>query len=236
MWIVADTSVLYRLQQIDSKSDGKRARLDEINALLGENEGVQAARQRLEQTEERTRTAQARTTELELNIASLQDKAKATSDRLYSGVVKNPKEMQDMEHELQSLARRQGELEDLLLEAMMTLEESQSQRGRARAELQSTEEEWAANQGDLAAEKQALEADLRELEAQREGVAGQADANALAAYESLRARLGGLAVARLQNEVCGACGVVPTSTVIQKARHNQLDARCPTCGRILIAV
>jgi predicted nucleic acid-binding Zn-ribbon protein len=119
---------------------------------------------------------------------------------------------------------------------MMTLEESQSQRGRARAELEATEEEWAANQGDLAAEKQALEADLRELEAQREGVAGQAGANALAAYESLRARLGGLAVARLQNEVCGACGVVPTSTVIQKARHNQLDARCPTCGRILIAV
>jgi predicted nucleic acid-binding Zn-ribbon protein len=232
---VTDTFVLYRLQQIDSKADTKRARLDEISVLLGENEEVRAAHKLLEQTEEQTRTAQARTNELELEIASLEDKAKATSDRLYGGTVKNPKELQDMEQEIQSLARRQGEIEDLLLEAMMTLEESQNQGAQARADLEATEEKWAANQGDLATEKQALEAALQELEAEREGVAGQADADALAAYERLRARLGGLAVAPLQNEVCTACGVVPTSSVIQKARHNQLDARCPTCGRILVA-
>lgn len=232
---MTDTSVLYRLQQLDSEADVRRARLDEISALLGENEAVQAAHKRLERTEERTRTAQARTNELELEIASLEDKAKATSDRLYSGTVKNPKEMQDMEQELQSLARRRGEIEDLLLEAMMILEENQDQRAQARAELEATEDRWAANQGDLAKEKQALEADLHELDVERERVAGQADADALAAYERLRARLGGVAVAPLQNEVCSACGVAPTSSVLQKAHHNQLDARCPTCGRILVS-
>jgi predicted nucleic acid-binding Zn-ribbon protein len=232
---VTDTSDLHLLQQLDTRADAKRVRLDEINALLGANEEVQAARKRLEQAQERTRTAQARTNELELEIASLEDKAKGTSDRLYSGTVTNPKELQDMEQEIQSLGRRQREIEDTLLEAMMALEESQAEGAQAQADLEAIEERWAASQGDLATEKQALDADLRELEAEREEMVGKVDADALAAYEELRARLGGLAVATLQDEVCMACGVVPTSSVIQKARHGQLDARCPTCGRILYA-
>ena len=51
------TSVLHRLQSVDSQVDAKSARLEEINALLGENEEIRAARGRLSAAEEQLRAA-----------------------------------------------------------------------------------------------------------------------------------------------------------------------------------
>jgi predicted nucleic acid-binding Zn-ribbon protein len=227
--------MLHRLQSIDSQADARRARLDEINALLGANEEVRAARERLDAVEEQLRAAQAHTTDLELEIASGDAKAKATTERLYGGATKNVRVMEDMEQELAALGRRREELEDDLLEAMVALDERQAQTDQARAELKAIEDKWAASQGDLAGEKQELEARLSELQAEREALLPQIDANSLSAYEKLRARLRGVAVATVEDGVCTACGVAPTSSVVQKARHGELDARCPTCGRILYA-
>jgi predicted nucleic acid-binding Zn-ribbon protein len=230
---VTHTSVLYQLQGVDSETDAKRARLDEVNALLGENQEVRDARDQLGAAEEQVQAAQARTRDVELEIATLDSKTKATTDRLYSGTVKNHKELQDMEQELEALGRRRAVLEDSLLEEMVELEESQSATEQAQLNLKAAEDKWTASQGDLADEKQSLEARLAELEIEREGILVQVDADSLAAYETLRTQRGGVAVAMVRDGVCMACGVEPTSSVAQKARHGELDARCPTCGRIL---
>ena len=230
---MTQTSPLYRLQSIDSEVAVKRSRLDEINVLLGENQEVRAARERLSAAEEQVRAARAHIADLELGIAGLDDKAKATEKRLYGGTVGNPKELQDMDQELASLRGRRETLEETLLEAMLALEEGQSQEAQARSELEVIEARWAASQGDLAKEKQTFEARLLDLEADRQRMLAKADANMLAVYEHLRARLGGLAVATIKDGVCTACGVAPTSMIAQKARRGQLDALCPTCGRIL---
>lgn len=229
------TSVLYRLQGIDSQADARRARLDEINVLLGANEEVRAARETLESAEEQLRAAHARTTGLEHEIATGDAKAKETSERLYGGATQNVRVMEDMQQELAALERRRKQLEDDLLEAMVALDDAQASTDEAQASLKATEEKWAAGQGDLLTEKQELEAGVAELAEDREALLSQIDADALAAYENLRARLRGVAVASVEDGVCAACGVAPTSSVLQKARHGELDARCPTCGRILFA-
>lgn len=227
------TSVLHRLQDIDSDSDARRARLDDINAVLGQNEEVRAARERLETAETTLRVAQADVNQLELEIGSLEDKANATSDRLYSGTVTNPKELQDLELELESLGKRRDGLEESLLEAMVAVDDGDSKAESARAELAATEEAWASDQGDLTAEKRDLEARLGELNASREELLAQIDGPSLEAYEKLRAKLGGVAVATIEGGVCAACGVQPASSVAQKARHGDVAARCPNCQRIL---
>lgn len=232
---VTHTSILLRLQGIDGQADAKRVRLNEINVLLGENEAVRAARERLDAADTQMRAARSRTTDLELEIASGDAKAKETSERLYSGATTNVRVMEDMEHELAALASRREQLEDELLEAMVALEESQTVEKQARAELEATEDEWAASQSDLVDEKRKLEADVAALEENREAVLPQIDADSLAAYEKLRAKMRGVAVAVVEGGVCSACGVAPTSSVMQQARHGELDARCPTCGRILYA-
>lgn len=230
---MTDTSLLHRLQSIDSGVDVKQARLDEINALLGENQEVQAAIERLETAEKSLQAAQAQVSDLELEIASLDEKTQTATDRLYSGSVTNPKELQDMEQELEALGRRREALEDQLLEAMATLEDVQEQAEIAGGNLKDVESKWADNQGDLVGEKKELEAALEDLSSKRESVLAEVDNGTLETYESLRSQRRGLAVATVKDGVCTACGVAPTSSVLQKARHGDSNARCPTCGRIL---
>lgn len=230
---MTDTSLLHRLQSIDSGVDVKQARLDEINALLGENQEVQAAIERLETAEKSLQAAQAQVNDLELEIASLDEKTQTATDRLYSGSVTNPKELQDMEQELEALGRRREALEDQLLEAMATLEDVQEQAEIAGGNLKDVESKWADNQGDLVGEKKELEAALEDLSSKRESVLAEVDNGTLETYESLRSQRRGLAVATVKDGVCTACGVAPTSSVLQKARHGDSNARCPTCGRIL---
>ena len=115
------------------------------------------------------------------------------------------------------------------------MDQAQEGVAAARDDLKAVEDGWAASQGDLAGEKHDLEERLGVLESEREEIVAGVDPDTLRAYEALRAQKGGLAVATIKDGVCTACGVAPTSSVLQKARHGELDARCPTCGRILFA-
>lgn len=218
---------------IDSQTDTQSARLDEINTLLGHSEEVQAARQALLTAQAGQRNDQTVANNLELEVGSIDDKTKATETRLYSGTVNNPKELQDMQDELASLSKRHDVLENQLFEAMLALEESQHATSRDQAVLQEMEEAWANSQSGLTGEKQALEIQLAALAGQRAELVNEIDPAALAIYEKLRAQLGGIAVAHIEDGVCSACRVRPTSSSAQKARHGDMDARCATCRRIL---
>jgi predicted nucleic acid-binding Zn-ribbon protein len=55
-------------------------------------------------------------------------------------------------------------------------------------------------------------------------------------YQSLRRRKRGMAVARLEDGACSACGVSPSSSRAQAARHDDELTFCGNCERILYAV
>ena len=227
------TSVLYRLQVIDSEADTKRSRLDEIKVLVGQNDEVAAAGQTLEDIQKQVKAAKAHIASIELDVGSLEQKANTAESRLYSGAVTNPKELQDLEQELVSLGGRRETLDDALLEGMLLLEGHQNEEAKATSRLDSVEASWAKSQSDLLGEREQLEARLQELVSERDDMVSQIANDAMAVYDKLRAQLGGVVIATIKDGVCSACGVAPTSSIRQQASHGQLDARCATCERIL---
>jgi predicted nucleic acid-binding Zn-ribbon protein len=233
--MVSSATLLYRLQTLDLAITQRRARIQEIDALLSGDERVLRAQGALEEAEMTLKPLQTRSRDLDLEIKSVAQKIKLTDENLYSGKIKNPKEMSEMQEEIASLQRHQSQLEDELLEMMMRADDGQVLVASAKKALAEAKAAQTSDQSHLTGERGQLEDELAGLEAQRIEGASAIDADSLRAYEALRPRKGGHPVALLQGDSCTACNVEQTSIVTQQVWQGHSLVYCAICGRILAA-
>lgn len=226
-------SALYRLQEIDLAMDACRARLAEIAAALGDNPAVQAARSQLLTAETRQRAARVTLQELELENQTLTEKIREAEQRLYSGSIRNPKELRDLQADIESLKRRLAAGEERQLNALIEAEQAETQA--ARTELELTQAEAAASQTNTAlnTEQTSRRAQAQKLEAEREAASTPLPAADRQVYERLRQSRRGRAVAKLEDGVCSACGMAPSAILRQEVRRGDTLVHCTGCDRIL---
>jgi len=226
---------LYRLQCLDSESDAKRRRLTEVEAALGESEALRQARQTLKHIQAQVQRWAVRQRDLELEIQGLSDKISRSEERLYSGMVKNPKELTDLQAEAAALQRRRRGLEDDLLEAMIEREEAETAQAQARQRLDDIQTRWSAEQAELMAERETLRKELAETEQARSELLPRIDVGDLDNYQALRRRKGGLAVVQVRDDACGGCGVTVSPSVKWKLRQQEF-VYCHNCERMIVRV
>jgi predicted nucleic acid-binding Zn-ribbon protein len=226
---------LYRLQCLDSEGDSKQSRLAEVETVLGESEPLKQAHRALEATQSQVQRWTLRHRDLELRIQGVADKTSRSEQRLYSGVVTNPKELSDIQSEVASLRRRRQKLEDDLLETMIELEEAETAHAQAQKRLDETQARWTAQRTDLTAEREMLQRRLAEIEQARVKPLNSIAANDLATYQALRRGKGGLAVVQVRDDACGGCGVAITSSLKWQLRQDGLGY-CSNCGRIIVRI
>lgn len=231
---MSQAGALYALQQIELAILRGQKRLDEIATALTNDEAVNAARQAVETATLAISPLRAKVRDLELEIASTTQKAQATEQQLYSGSVKNPKTMQEMQQEIESLKHRGEQLDERLLEAMMVLEEAETVQTAAETVLADTTGVWESEHADLLAEQTDLEAKLVVLNGEREEALKPITPQSLKAYNTLKPRRGGQPVAPLQGVSCMICGVEQTTTIAQEVRRGDKLIQCYNCGRILV--
>src|SRR6202000_2699888 len=147
------------------------------------------------------------------------------------------KQLTDLQHELDTLVRRQTSLEDSLLDVM-------ERRVELQAELTGESAALEALQADLAAAQQALESALTEVDAarqerasRRDEVAATLDPALSALYERQRAG-GGPGAGPLLGHRCGACRIEIGRGELARITAAAEDevVRCPECGAILLRV
>ena len=166
---------LFKLQQIDLTLRKNKSRLDEIQQLLANDASVKKAQKLLEQAENVLKPLQVNLRDLELQVQSTKQKREASENRLYSGNVSNPKELQEIEQNIASLKRWQSELEDKQLELMLEVEDANASFEQAQENLQVVSTKAAANNQELLAEKQSLEAETKMLRENRVEVVSELD-------------------------------------------------------------
>ena len=230
---MSKAETLYHLQNIDLEIDERSRRLKEVKAILEGNEELERARQALQDGEKKLSRQRTRLRDQELEMRSLANKIASVEDRLYSGRIKNPKELANRQDEVQYLKRRKGGLEDQVLEAMIEVEESEASVTEQRERLARLEDEWQETQARLSAEQNELVNRLRQLKAKRAKLQKTIEAGDLALYEDLRRRRGGRAVALLEGDLCQACRVTLPSSKAQQARQGEALTLCGSCERIL---
>jgi predicted nucleic acid-binding Zn-ribbon protein len=226
---------LYRLQSLDGEGDKKKRRLVEVEAALGESEVLREARQAVERAQKHVRKWAVKQRDLELEVQGLADKTSRDEQRLYSGVIKHPRELEDLQAEVAALKRRRQQLEEHLLEAMVEREDAEAAQAQAQNHLAEVQADWSARRADLTSEREELQTSLAGIEQAREALLPDIDAGDLAVYEALRRRKGGLAVVQLHDGACGGCGVTISPSLEWQLRQGKLVA-CSNCERILVRV
>src|SRR5262245_44231778 len=103
---------LLTLQDVDSLIDRITHRLTDIKAALHETDELIGARAALRRAEDIVVRKRAERKDLELADASLETRVKQADQRLYSGVVKNPKELLDLQNDIASLKKQKNALDD----------------------------------------------------------------------------------------------------------------------------
>jgi predicted nucleic acid-binding Zn-ribbon protein len=232
---MSQTRALHRLQKLDLELEARRSRSREVAAALEDDRALRAAQAEADALEGRLRPQEARAADLTLEIKSVVEQTRQLNDRLYSGAVGNPKELEDLQNKIAERGRRHAALEDSLLETMIAVEELQAALEEARERLRQAETERAAAQETLGAEWQRLKSEIKRLKADRERAAGQISPEFLEVYQTLRARKSGHAIALLEGENCSVCGVGQTTVTAQQVRQNLELITCESCGRILVA-
>lgn len=226
---------LYQLQKIDSSIDQAKKRITEIDSLLEEEEALiqaqdeeTAARRKLEEKRKVLKRA-------EREVKDQERKIEQNNAKLYGGKVTNPKELEDLQLESESLERYLAVLEERQLEAMLEVDQAQAEHKQALQELQEIQKNRKSLHHELNQEKSNLEKEIQTLSEQRKAAMEDISEQDLNEYQNLRQSLGGIAVAKVNNNSCSACGTQVPSAVYQKARSASQLTHCKTCNRILHA-
>jgi len=237
----ADPSRQWRLldlQAIDTRLDqiahAKKSlpQLAQLKDLQTQSDllGTELVRVRTELSDVQREVAKA-----ESDVQLVRERAARDQARLDSGTG-TAKDLQAIQHELQSLARRQSELEDVEIEIMERAE-------AAGAEVARLEAEHATLATDLEAARVAQDDALREYEAEAAKVAApRADTVAgvgedlVALYEKIRTQTGGLGAAALRQRRCGGCQLELNNVEMNRIKAAAEDEvlRCEECRRILV--
>ena len=172
---------------------------------------------------------------LENEVDAVRTRASRDEQRLQSGGLP-AKELESLQHEVTSLARRQSALEDDLLEVMERHEEADARLAEvsaARAALDAERAELEAA-GDAAFAE--IDAAVTARGAERSAIAGDLPADLLALYEKAREHGGGVGAAMLRQRRCEGCRIELSGAELSAVRAAEPDAvvRCEECRRILV--
>jgi uncharacterized protein len=230
---VSSLQQLYRLQQVDLEIRAKKQRLGEVLRAQKETEALRTVRARLETADSTLSTWQKQRNELNGELESLNSKAKQTENRLYSGSVKNPKEMADLEQSLAALGRRRAALEEEMLEAMIMVEEAEAERETAVATYEQIKADWETDQRDFKQEQNQLALALNDLMSQSKTLRGRISDDLLAQYDQLSQQKNGEALALLKLNRCQGCQLTVSAHVAKQVQQGKL-VNCGSCGRILL--
>ena len=111
---------IYRLQLVDSRMDEIHARLEEICRILENDEELRQAKEQVAESEANHKLSLHKLKQAETETEKQKVKIEQTEASLYSGNVKNPKELQDLQNESASLKRHLETLEERQLEGTHT--------------------------------------------------------------------------------------------------------------------
>jgi uncharacterized protein len=153
-----------------------------------------------------------------------------------SGQIKDPKALERMLGELQSLHRRISDLEDVEIEVMERLEEAQGALDRYTTDFAALETEIATVEAAYEKTSGDLQAQLAAVKDERATAVSGMPEDLMSLYEKLRAQKGGVGAAALRRRECGGCRLTLNASdlgIIAKKPSDEV-VRCEECDRILV--
>lgn len=212
----------------------RRKSLPELTDIARLEEAETALEEAVVRAQTELSDIQREVTRAEVAVQQVRDRAARNQQRLDTGTG-SAKDLQGLQHELESLARRQGVLEDEELEAMERAEEAETTQTAALQARDAHQEQLAQLRADRDRKSAEIDAEREQVAGGREAITQDLSEELLALYERMRAHTGSGA-APLQQRRCGGCRLEINAVDLSKIKAAAEDEvlRCEECGRILV--
>jgi len=234
----ADQLRLLDLQVLDSKLDQLAHRRRTLPKLAE----LQALETKLGQLRDVHAVSAAADSDLAREQAKAEadvDQVRARADRdrkLLDSGTGSAKDLENLQHELASLAKRQADLEDVVLEVMEKVESSSTRTAKLAADRTEVDGDRERAAHALAADQAGVDKDIEFARTQREILVKQIPAPLLGLYDKLRGQYDGVAVAAIVRRRCQACQIELDIAEANAAKAASPDTilRHDSCRRILV--
>jgi uncharacterized protein len=223
--------------------DAELGRLEHRRRGLPEHDELSRLEQRERELRDEISTLEAREGDLkreqvkaDADVEQVRTRVTRDRGRLDAGQVNSPRELESLQSEIESLLRRQSDLEDVELDVMERLEAAQARLKEAGSERAAIGTDVEA----VTARRDVALADIAELYGtatqRRAAVVAEEPADLVELYERLRAQHGGVGAAALRRGQCQGCHLTLNTVDLNAMRAAAADdvLRCEECRRILV--
>ncbi|WP_329140710.1 C4-type zinc ribbon domain-containing protein [Streptomyces sp. NBC_01476] len=235
----ADQIRLLEVQALDSRIaqlDHKRKNLPEHTEL----ERLAADLSQLRDLLVAARTEDSDTareqTKAEQDVDLVRQRAVRDQQRMDSGILTSPKDLENLQRELASLAKRQSDLEDVVLEVMERRENAQERAAELGGRVASLEAKVVEAEQRKSEALAGIDAEGFTVAKERETLAAGIPDDLLKLYDKLRGQQAGIGAARLYQKRCEGCRLELNITELNEVRAAPANTvvRCENCRRILV--
>lgn len=229
---VGDLRKLWQLHLIDSQLHSVRARaaaLDPGRAIQAKIDALQA---KLDQATAEYQRLHSEQTDLEIESKAIAAKIAKFDKDLFGGAVVNPREVENIQKEIELLKRRQAQIDERLFELFDLIPPAESARKEAESEVDAAKAALQQHQKAVLAEKARLEAAYKELMAKRPEVLKQVPPNLLPRYEQILKKLGTAMSLITKEQTCEVCGMRQAEKTVESVKEDRI-VPCESCHRIL---
>lgn len=170
------------------------------------------------------------------DVEQVKSRRVRNQDRLDKGQVGSPKELEGLQHELQTLERRISDLEDAELDVMERLESAQSELERLQTTIAGHDDAVLELEKRRDAALAEIDAEVASAEGERAQIVSGIGDDLMALYEKLRTSHGGVGAAALVQRRCQGCRLELNAADLRAiaAAPDDEVLRCEECQRILV--
>ena len=202
------------LSELEAKEKEIRAKKREIEALAAgftEKEKLRLEKDRVFQDESK----------------------KAIDKRMRMNRIKNIKELQALQREIDLMRLANGELEEEIIRIMQDIDVIKAQIQTKETEMATMQEEWRKKQKELEEQIRGIDEAVSLAATRRQSIASQVTGDLISRYELIFSRRGGTAVVEVSAGICQGCFMnIPPQLWNEIIRNEKLQL-CPSCQRIL---
>jgi len=216
-----DSSILAladRIETLHNKLEEPKAMLKEANALL---QKLQAKNEKLKKDKK----------DKDRELEDIQEKIEKLKSRTSS--IKTNKEYEAHLKEIETFEKSIHKVED---EMLLVMEEMEAIKGDFSAEevkVRNAEDELKKHEKVLEDEKAKLNNEIESHKAERKNMVSGIDEDIYREYMDKLKRLGGLAIAQAENEICLGCNTNIPPQLYNEIRMNDRVLKCFYCKRFL---
>jgi hypothetical protein len=237
---VAQQSLILEMQSLDNEimqANTKLKSLPEIEQLLHIDKRITTATDELAVVKSEADQIALELRRGEVDVETVTDRIKKDEARLASGNA-TPKELEQLQHEVGTLKKRQESLEEIELEIMIRSDAITSRSNTLTTDLASLQTLKDEISGRLKTATDEINKVIADKNTARNLVANQIEKPLLELYEKIRGNGGGVGAAALVGNKCNGCNLAINAVEMDRIKSLAKDEllRCEECRRILVRI